>query len=159
MKRLDRIIHHPVFQQELERLEFYEKDRIYCRHNLEHLLAVARTAQILNLERQANIPQDILYAASLLHDIGRACQYATGQPHREAGVLLAQKILKDTEFTSAEQEEILDCVQHHHGQPWGGTELVSILSEADTRSRPCFSCLAAESCKWSMERRNLSLTI
>ena len=46
MKRLDRIIHHPVFQQELERLEFYEKDRIYCRHNLEHLLAVARTAQI-----------------------------------------------------------------------------------------------------------------
>ncbi len=159
MKRLDRIIHHPVFQQELERLEFYEKDRIYCRHNLEHLLAVARTAQILNLERQANIPQDVLYAASLLHDIGRACQYATGQPDRQPGVMLAEKTPKDAAFTPAQPNELLDCGQHHHGRPWGGTDLVSILSEADTRSRPCFSCLAAESCKWSMERRNLSLTI
>ncbi|MDD5953178.1 MAG: HD domain-containing protein [Oscillospiraceae bacterium] len=159
MERLDAILHHEVFCRELDRLAQAEKDRIYCRHDLEHLLAVARTAYILNLERQAGLPQDLLYAASLLHDIGRARQYETGEPHREAGVTLAQEILQDTSFTPAEQAEILDCIRSHHHGPYGGRTLLELISEADHRSRPCFACPAAETCKWSMERRNLSLTI
>lgn len=159
MKRLDAILRHAVFCRELERLEQYEKDRIYCRHGMEHLLAVARTAYILNLERNAGLPQDLLYAAALLHDIGRASQYATGKPHREAGIALAQTILQDTDFTPGEQDLILECVCSHHGKRIGGVSLLDLISEADHRSRPCFACPAADTCKWSIEQRNLSLTI
>ncbi len=159
MERVDEIVRHEIFQRELERLAFFEKDRIYCRHGLEHLLAVARTAYILNLERGAGLRKDLLYAAALLHDIGRANQYAYGTPHREAGVPLAQAILRDTSFSPAERAAILACVQHHSNDGQGGVTLLELIGEADHRSRPCFCCPAADTCKWSMERRNLSLEL
>lgn len=159
MERLDAILHHEIFRRELALVERLELDRIYCRHGLDHLLAVARTAYIFALERNAGLPQDLIYGAALLHDIGRARQYQDGTPHREAGVPLAREILMDTRFTPDEQAAILECVSGHRSEAGGGVTLLDLISEADHRSRPCFACPAADTCKWSVEWRNLSLTI
>ena len=159
MERLDAIWNHPVFRAELTRLERMEQDRIYCRHGVPHLLDVARTAYILSLERRAAIPRDVLYAAALLHDIGRAAQYETGTPHEQAGVPIARSILQESAFSVEEQSAILECVHNHHGRSFGGTCLYDLIFEADKRSRPCFACAAAGSCKWTEEQKNHTLTI
>lgn len=159
MERLDAIWNHPVFRAELTRLERMEQDRIYCRHGMPHLLDVARTAYILNLERQAKIPRDVLYAAALLHDIGRAVQYETGTPHEQAGEPIARAILQESAFTAEEQSAILECVRNHHGRTFGGTCLYDLIFEADKRSRPCFACAAEDSCKWTEQQKNHTLTI
>ena len=159
MDRVNAILHNEIFLHELARIDQLESDRIYCRHGLPHLLDVARTAYILNLERGAQISQGLLYAAALLHDIGRAEQYESGVPHEQAGVSIAQSILQCTAFSTEEQARILDCVRCHHGKSFGGTEMMDLIFEADKRSRPCYCCPAVDSCNWIPERRNGSLTI
>ena len=159
MERLDAIWNHPVFRAELTRLEKMEQDRIYCCHGIQHLLDVARTAYILSLERRAEIPRDVLYAAALLHDIGRATQYESGTPHEQAGVPIAREILQQSAFTAEEQRAILECVRNHHGRTFGGACLYDLIFEADKRSRPCFACAAVDSCKWTEQQKNHTLTI
>ncbi len=159
MERLEAILNHPVFRTELVRLEQMERSRIYCCHGLPHLLDVARTAYILSLERQTEIPQDVLYAAALLHDIGRAVQYEDGIPHEQAGISLASQILEQSDFTVEEKQSIVDCVRCHHGRRFGGSGLSDLIFEADKRSRPCFACAAADTCKWDHNQKNRTLTI
>lgn len=159
MNRLDHITQNGIFRSTLLRLEEQERDRKYCRHGLPHLLDVARAAYILSLERQTDIAQDVIYAAALLHDIGRSVQYATGEPHERAGVPIAEDILRDTEYTADEKEMILSCVRSHHHSHEGQNALQALICEADKRSRPCFACKMLDTCKWSEEQRNMSLTI
>ncbi|MGN1013997.1 MAG: HD domain-containing protein [Butyricicoccus sp.] len=159
MERVNTILHNEIFLRELGRIDRLERERIYCRHGLPHLLDVARTAYILCLERGASVSQELLYAAALLHDIGRAEQYESGIPHEQAGVPIAQSILQDTSFSAEEQACILDCVRCHHGRTFGGTALLDLIFEADKRSRPCYCCPAADSCNWKLERRNRCLTV
>lgn len=47
-----------------------KKDRIFCGHDMGHLLDVARLAWIFNLEANQEISKERIYAAALLHDIG-----------------------------------------------------------------------------------------
>ena len=53
MKRIDQILSHPVFREQFALLQEAEKDRIFCRHTMEHFLDVARLMYIYNLEDQA----------------------------------------------------------------------------------------------------------
>lgn len=159
MERLNAILNNRIFCEELRRLKKLECDRVYCCHGIEHLLDVARTAWILCLERNAQHRKDVVYAVALLHDIGRAVQYESGIPHEQAGPVLAEKILQQTQFTRQEQDAILQCIKAHRIGAEGGTTLSELISEADKRSRPCFACAVADSCKWPDERKNLSLTI
>ena len=159
MERLNAIIQHKMFRDVLFRLEQREHEREYCCHGIDHLLAVARTAQMLNLERGAGQSKELLYAAALLHDIGRLAQYEEGIPHETAGVSIAQEILADSAFDAREQDCILSCVRCHHARRFGGTSVPDLIFEADKRSRPCFLCRATESCKWKNERKNHELTI
>ena len=71
MKRIDQILSHPVFREQFALLQEAEKDRIFCRHTMEHFLDVARLMYIYNLEDQAGFSKEMIYAAGLLHDIGR----------------------------------------------------------------------------------------
>ena len=71
MKRIDQILSHPVFREQFALLQEAEKDRIFCRHTMEHFLDVARLMYIYNLEDQAGFSKEMLYAAGLLHDIGK----------------------------------------------------------------------------------------
>ena len=52
---------------------------------MSHLLDVARIAYIRNLEKGYGFRKDVIYAAAVLHDIGKALQYEEKVPHEIAG--------------------------------------------------------------------------
>ncbi len=157
MARIQPILQHAVFTAVLEQLENWEQDRIYCRHGLPHLLDVARIASLRADDQHMDYPRDVIYAAALLHDIGRLAQYTTGEPHAQAGVPLARRILQDTEFTAEEQDAILRAVRGHQT---GETDaLTRLICEADHACRLCFCCTARGSCKWTKEQRNRTVLL
>ena len=51
MKRVDAILRHPLFEEKLHLLDELEAERAFCRHDLTHLLDVARLMWIDVLER------------------------------------------------------------------------------------------------------------
>lgn len=162
MERVNRILENSVFQTSLAEIEALEDDRIFCRHNIEHFLNVARIAWILNLEEDAGLEKELVYAAALLHDIGKHCQYREGIPHEQASALAAPEILKDCGFSDKEISKIVRAVaSHRYGPGEDGSVLDNILYRADKLSRSCFSCSAAEECNWGRrgKKRNQSLLV
>lgn len=158
MERIDRILSHPGFRGALEALERLEEDRIFCRHGLDHLLTVARLMRIYRLEEGLDLSPEMLYAAALLHDIGRGAQYTRGIPHEVAGVALAEPILTDCGFSRREREEILAAIGgHRNGAGGSPSTLGRLLYRADKQSRPCFACPASQQCNWPEEKKNHSL--
>ena len=158
MDRINRIIAHPLWQEHMADIRLLEQTRIFCGHGEEHLLDVARLAYIEDLERDLKIPRDIIYAAALLHDLGRALQYRQGIPHHEAGVTLASMILPDCGFTEEETDRILRAIGSHRCRDTGDQDSLSgILYRADKASRQCLFCQAREQCNWSDEKKNLTL--
>ena len=160
MERVERIRANGLFARELAKIEELEKDRIYCRHGMGHLLDVARIGRIFILEEEADIPGDVMYAAALLHDIGRAEEYENGTPHDEASVRIARKVLEESGYGCEEIEEICLAIAGHRGEADGaGSKLAQILKKADKLSRPCYACDARDTCKWPDEKKNLSVVI
>ena len=51
MDRVNAILKHKTYRKYYDQIEKIEKDRIFCRHQMPHLLDVARIAYITNLER------------------------------------------------------------------------------------------------------------
>ena len=94
MERINKIFKHELFVENLSKIKKYEKDRIFCRHGIEHLLDVARIGCIYLAEYKlqnghvlSDIIDEYIYAAALLHDLGRAEQYE-GQAPGDASALL-----------------------------------------------------------------------
>ena len=56
MDRIDRIMGHPVFVENLQKNKAAETGRDFCRHDMVHFLDVARIGTIISLER--GIPID-----------------------------------------------------------------------------------------------------
>lgn len=158
MTRVNRILAHPLFREKTAQIEELEKDRIFCRHGMEHLLAVARLSYIYNLEENLHISKELIYAVALLHDIGRGEQYLSGVPHDRAGLAWAGTVLTDCGFSQEEKERVLTAIGCHRS-PEIATErnLSGILYRADKESRPCFCCPAAALCNWPEEKRNHGL--
>ena len=159
MPRVRAIFESAFFESSLDAIEAAEVDREFCRHGLSHLLDVARVAQLLNLERGLGLDRELIYAAALLHDLGRAAQYETGEPHDEAGTRIAREILEGlpAELAFAEDEcaAIFAAVRGHRGAATGaGGALTELICEADHRSRPCYACPVREDCYWPEERKN-----
>ena len=50
MNRINQILRHPLFIQYMDANAVKETDRIFCRHNISHVMDVARIAYILNIE-------------------------------------------------------------------------------------------------------------
>lgn len=165
MKRIDAIYTHPLYQQHFLALQGREKDRVFCRHTMEHFLDVARLMYIRNLEEQAGLPKELIYAAALTHDIGRNEQYVSGEPHEEAGARLAGEILKECGFQEEEIQKIQTAILSHRGSKDRGPEeqhtekLSQYLYWADKKSRNCFSCPACEECNWSEQKKNLNIEL
>ena len=84
MSRIDRIIQNPQYVDTLKRLQVLETDRIFCRHDISHFMSVARLMWIEVLEQQLAVDREVVYAAALLHDIGRVAQVEHGIPHEQA---------------------------------------------------------------------------
>ena len=157
--RYEKILTNPVFVSTIRKIEEMEKDRFYCRHGMEHLISVARISYIISLEEQAGLSKDIIYAAALLHDIGRATEYETGSPHNSSGAETAKDIMYECGYSEEEITVVTDSIRSHghENRKTEGTSLEKILCRADTLSRTCFKCRAYESCNWTDERKNNTL--
>lgn len=162
-KRLSFIRRHPLYVSSLHRLEELEKTRIFCRHQTEHLLDVARIAYILNLEGGLGLSRDLIYAAALLHDIGKSRQYEEGIPHETASAALAERILSDMPsdlaFTAEEQLQILTAIRGHRKPRSGAGPLESLLYKSDKMSRTCFACPAEPECNWDSAKKNTEIQL
>ena len=142
----------------LQALAGLERDRPFCRHGIAHLLDVARLAWIDNLEQGLGFDRELVYAAALLHDVGKAVQYTNGTPHEVAGEKIASSILatlpEEASFTTVQVRQILTAVRGHRHLRADATPLERLIYTADKRSRSCFACAAADRCNWAPERRN-----
>ena len=142
----------------MEQIRKLEQDRIFCRHDIAHCLDVARLAYLENLEKHLRLEKELIYAAALLHDIGRHRQYLEGIPHEQGSAALARSILADCGYSPTEQEEIVSAILRHRLPETGAqNDLAGLLFRADKASRLCMFCGAAEACNWSLEKKNKSL--
>lgn len=164
MPRVDAVWRHPLFQGELARIVEMERERRFCRHGLVHLLDVARIMRIAALEQGLELPRDVLYATALLHDIGRAAERETGEPHDVAGVRIAGEILgtvgEGRSFSEEERRAMLRAIGAHRERAEVAREpLSALLFAADKASRACFACPARPECAWPEEKMNLSVRV
>lgn len=158
MERANRILENQKYKEYLRKNQAAEEGRIFCCHNMEHFLDVARIACILNLEEELQISKELIYATALLHDIGRHVQYADGTPHEKASAKLAKEILADCGFEEGERQEILRAIRKHRDAEVAKEKsLAGIIYRADKASRACFACEAEALCDWKAEKKNRRL--
>jgi putative nucleotidyltransferase with HDIG domain len=156
----NKIIENQRYREILEDIENFERDRIFCRHNMEHFLQTARITLIMCREEFPDIPPDFIYSTALLHDIGRAEQYRNGVQHNISGSEIARNILReigaDDEFT----ERVCHCIMSHRSATDSHSDgFEQIFYMADKKSRNCFCCKAQDECKWQTEKRNMNIEI
>ncbi|WP_418463086.1 HD domain-containing protein [Frisingicoccus sp.] len=154
MARIQEILRHGEFKKAMEWIDVLEKDRIFCGHGMGHLLDVARIAWIDNLEQAAGFRKDVVYAAGLLHDVGKYLQYKEGIPHHISSEKLARQILADAGFDGDESAIICQAILSHRDRAEAWTSpLGRMIYRADKISRPCYACAASAECNWSEEKR------
>lgn len=177
MERVNKILNHDLFKEYLEKNKRAEENRRFCHHDMGHFLDVARLGMIFSLKQccgqavrikggartdgQADIAGDqeeLIYAAALLHDIGRWKQYEDGTPHELASAKLSPAILADCGFTEEETERIVTAILNHRNESVREERSLSgILYRADKMSRSCFCCEAEAECGWKGTKKNLEL--
>ena len=133
MKRLNAILCHPLYRRCYGRLEELEKDRIFCCHQMPHLLDVARIAYILNMEQDLGLEKEVIYAVDSLPD---------GET-----------------FSEEEKRMILTAIRGHRRLRADAELLEWLLYTSDKASRTCFACPAEGECDWSVEKKNMELKI
>lgn len=159
MERIYRIQRHPVYQEQYRLLIEAEKERIFCGHSMEHFLDVARLMYIYNLEERAGLEKELIYAAALLHDIGRYEQISRGTPHHISGARIAEEIMADCGFGKEEISAVQNAIRGHRnaGSKENRDLLTAYLYRADKQSRNCFACQAEQICNWPIEKKNLNI--
>ena len=158
MDRINNILENKTYQKYVKRNEKEEKKRIFCRHDMTHFLDVARIAFILNLDENYGIDKELIYAAALLHDIGRWMQYQDGIPHEQASAGLAPEILIKNGFDAKEQESVIEAIlSHRDASVRDEKTLRGLLYRADKLSRACFACKAQKECDWKAEKKNMRI--
>ncbi len=160
MDKINQMIHSPDYLSHIEKIAAWEKDRLFCRHSTTHFLDVARIAMLLNTQDNYGIDKELIYAAALLHDIGRWQQYETGKDHALASAKLAPAILKDCGFSDTESEQIVSAIAtHRESRVKNEKNLNGLLYRADKLSRPCYFCEQEKNCNWKNEKKNLELLL
>lgn len=187
MTKINVILADEAYRSAMEKIEYFEKERAFCRHGLSHSLDVARIAWIYCLENKLSLDREVVYAAALVHDIGRSAEYETGEDHDRAGVRLCRPILCKAGFSPAEQEVICASIAGHRQSRkdrsmsekagWTNKEavqtnreaepmnkeavradmLAALLYKADKQSRLCFMCGARSDCYWDETKKNKTL--
>ena len=163
MPRIDYIYGHALFRRHMSDLMRLESDRVYCRHGMEHLLDVARIMWIRNLEDRMGFERDVVYAAALLHDIGKDEQYESGISHDVASESVAAAILggmpPELAFDEADVAQIKTAILGHRRLRPNSQPLERLLYAADKASRPCFACAVRATCTWGDDKKNLSIRV
>lgn len=164
MEKLNKIIQHPKYKEYLARIAEYEKKRVFCKHDMVHFLDVCRLAEILWLREKQDsqtaymINSELLYAAGLLHDIGRWKEYESGIRHEIASAELAPEILEECGFSYEDRQEILRAIRNHRNKEIKQEfSVAGILYRADKMSRPCFACKAEAECDWDLNKKNMQI--
>ena len=158
MDKINQILQHTLFQQYMNANAQKETERIFCRHNMPHVLDVARIAYILNVEEDYGLSKDLIYGAALLHDIGRHVQYETGEKHAFVSARLAESILVDCGFVEEDRAAIVSAIYTHSDKEIIQEKTLNgLIARADQLSRACYVCPATEQCNWSAERKNNTL--
>ncbi len=158
MERVNNILGNRSYKEYLGKNMMAEEDRRFCHHDMGHFLDVARLAMIFNLKQGLSLPEELIYAAALLHDIGRWRQYEDGTPHEEASAFLAPEILSESGFSAEESEQIISAIRNHRNAAVRDEQsLDGLLYRADKMSRSCFCCPAEKECSWKGDKKNLVL--
>ena len=155
MIRVNKILAHPLFTENLDKNMAAEADRRFCHHDLAHFLDVARIGYLIDLEEGQGISKELIYGAALLHDLGKHRQYGEGIPHERTGASMAPGILLDCGFSQEEAKAVAAAILRHR-DPQAAQELglTGILYRADKASRPCFGCAAEAECNWKQRKKN-----
>jgi uncharacterized protein len=146
MERINKILRDSEYLEHLSRIKLLEKDRKFCKHNMNHFLDVCRIAWILNLEQDLGLDKEVIYAAGLLHDIGKWQQYETGEDHAAVSEHLCGGILVRCGFHEKEIKMIKEAIRKHRKEV-EGSDLSRIIYKADKLSRNCLFCKAIDECK------------
>ena len=109
------------------------------------------------------LEKEVIYAAAVLHDIGKYAQYEDGTPHEQSGEKIASEILDslpdDAAFFEEEKRMILTAIRGHRKLRADAEPLERLLYTSDKASRMCFACPAEDECDWSAEKKNMELKI
>lgn len=157
MKRVNLIITHNDYLLYINHIAELEVSREFCRHDLVHYMDVARIAYIINLENNLMYPKEVIYAAALLHDIGRWRQYESKVPHEQASAELALEILKDCNFNQKEIDMIVGAIRNHRSESPIPNSLEEVINRSDKISRTCFRCDAESKCYWPSNKKNMTI--
>ena len=118
------------------------------------ILDVARIGMLMNLEEKLGLEPELIYAAALLHDIGRAVSYQTSEEHHLASVRNSRSILLATGFSGKETELILEAISKHNTTGKEAEGLSYVIYRADKLSRRCFDCEVYDECYWKKDEKN-----
>lgn len=158
MIRVEAILKDPLYQEHIRKNFEKETDRKFCRHTFQHLLDVARITYILLLEsgdievfmkeQDINLgtARELVYASSLLHDIGRWKEYETGEDHSVASAELAVEILQRAGFVEGEAGIVCRAIREHRRPGETPSLLGRKLNRGDKLSRMCSLCEARDEC-------------
>ena len=145
--RVNRILYNDKYRELVTAIEALENDRIFCRHGMDHFLDVARIASLISVDEGYGISRDMIYAAALLHDIGRIQQYADGTEHEIAGAHLAGPILYECGFSEEESAQIIKAIADHGDEEAADIkDLAGLIYRADKASRKCYMCTVKDRC-------------
>lgn len=146
MELVDKILEHPKFIKYMKLNAKAEKKRKFCCHDIQHALDVARVAYIIVLENRYDLSKEMIYAAALLHDIGKWRQYKEKLDHAGEGAVLAQEILQDSGVNEQDTALITDAIRGHRSQDENSSVLSRVLYVSDKTCRMCFRCSMIEEC-------------
>ncbi|MFZ5642708.1 MAG: HD domain-containing protein [Bacillota bacterium] len=159
MDRLEIIKEDPFYLECLLLNGERERDRLFCRHDYRHMLIVSQisfkiindTGQKVEFIRFEGLAgpreaMEVIYAAGLLHDIGRWRQYDSGEDHAIAGSKMARAVLERARFSEKEIELITRAIREHRRAAPGQSLLGRVICLADDLSRPCTTCKARLDC-------------
>lgn len=149
MKYTEQLLKNPEYIKLQNEILVWERERVYCRHELSHALDVCRMAWIMYLEMYVGLGEDDtevcpkpenqkrsgeleeikdrIYVIGLLHDIGRVRQYQTGEHHAVAGKVIAEQILTEISYPEKWMKEDLPIIAKHTGRAYN-----SRTSEVET---------------------------
>ena len=150
----NKILQNERYLRLIRQLEELEKDRIFCGHNMEHFINVARLTVMLCSEKNIKTDTDVIYSAALLHDIGRVEEYTSGGPHDKAGAEIAAEILEEVGCPKDKKAEIVKLILSHRRSDSEKSTLEAVFYTADKKSRLCFCCKAQDMCNWSEDKKN-----
>ncbi len=155
----NRILRNEMYLKELNTLRELEKNRVFCGHDIEHFLDVARITMIICREKGIDVMPDLIYSAALLHDIGRSAEYTENIPHHIAGKETAEKILDDVNCCDDMKSRIISLILNHRNKENQKDSLENIFYTADKKSRLCFACPSRDICNWHKDRKNMNIEV